>query len=98
MSESTIRNLFHHLRVLDHNNVDVDDPVEVVEWLKKCCRWSETGKKILYSFYKMYTMEIGLTVEDMKFEWVKKIPFVPSEEMLGAVINAARNFKMENRF
>ncbi|MFH1327704.1 MAG: hypothetical protein ABIH76_02460 [Candidatus Bathyarchaeota archaeon] len=82
--------------MFDRNCVDVDDSDAVVEWLKNSCRWSETGKRILYSFYKMYAREVGLTVENLRFEFTKKIPFVPSEDMLDVVINSARNVKTKN--
>ena len=75
-------------------HVDIDNPVEVWDYINK--NYHDNGKKIFWNYYLMYAKCKNLNVENLRFEPVKKVPFIPSEDMLDNLINRCKGRKGRN--
>ncbi|RLI02559.1 hypothetical protein DRO30_02440 [Candidatus Bathyarchaeota archaeon] len=91
--ETTLKNFLNHMRILD-KNCDIDNPREVWNFINN--NYRDNGKKFMWHYYLMYARTVGLNINDLKFEQVKKIPFLPSEEMLDNIINTIHKNKIRN--
>ena len=81
------------MKILD-KHVDIDNPVEVWDYINK--NYHDNGKKIFWNYYLMYAKCKNLNVENLRFEPVKKVPFIPSEDMLDNLINRCKGRKGRN--
>jgi len=91
--EKTLENFVKPMKILD-KHVDIDNPVEVWDYINK--NYHDNGKKIFWNYYLMYAKCKNLNVENLRFEPVKKVPFIPSEDMLDNLINRCKGRKGRN--
>jgi len=87
--ESTIKRFVKELKTLD-KKIDIDDGDTVLKFLKTA-NLEINSKTKDWFFWKVYAKYNGLKIPEAKFGKNLKIPYVPSEEMIDAVINGARN-------
>ncbi len=81
------------MKILDRN-CNIDNPSEVWNFINR--KYVDNGKKITWDYYLIYAKNLGLKVEDLKFDAVKKIPFLPSEEMLDEITNTIHKNTVRN--
>ena len=81
------------MRILD-KNVDIDNPKEVWDFINQ--NYNDNGKRITWEYYKIYASNQNLNLQNLRFDWVKKIPFIPTEEMLDNIISTVKKEKIRN--
>lgn len=88
ISEETIRCNVSALRVLASRGADLSSPESVKEVISKQ-NWSGNRRKNVINAYTLFLKMQGLTWEKPKYTIEQKIPFIPTEQELDALVAGA---------
>jgi len=84
-AEDTIRMVVSALRTLRSRGANLSDP-ESVKLVIATQNWSENRKRNVSNAYNLYAKKYGITWEKPKTKIIRKIPFIPKEEEIDALI------------
>jgi len=85
-SESTISRRIRLLGTLVNKGADLQDPEQVKETIAKQTNWVTKTKEIAVETYDCLLKSQGKTWSKPRYQAVKKLPFIPTEEELNNLI------------
>jgi len=88
-AESTIRLNRTALKVLVARGANLLDPESVKEAISKQKAWSENRKRNVINAYSLFVKLNGLQWEKPKVKVTQKIPFIPTEQEIDALVSGS---------
>jgi len=83
-TEGTISNYVHRLKHLMSLGADLTNPTSVLDTIMK--KDSDTNRLQLVKAYKNFAKYLGISFEAPKIKYVRKLPFIPLEKEIDALI------------
>jgi len=83
-TEGTISNYVHRLKHLMSLGADLTNPTSVLDTIMK--KDSDTNRLQLVKAYKNFAKYLGIQFEAPKIKYVRKLPFIPLEKEIDALI------------
>ena len=90
-AKDTIRGYGSCLRALLARNADLSDPETVKEALAREKKWSQNRKRNAINAYSLFLKVNGMHWEKPKCKVARKLPFIPAEQELDALIAGCGN-------
>ena len=85
-AEATITRRIRFLRTIKNKGANLQDPESVKEILARQQNWQTKTKKIAVETYTLFLKMQGLTWNPPRYQGVKKLPFIPTEEEINSLI------------
>lgn len=88
-AESTITTYSSILRVLSRRGGNLNDPDSIKDTIALQEHWSKGRKSNVVKAYSLYLKMQGMTWEKPKYKPVEKLPFIPTEKEIDALISGS---------